>query len=323
MSKTQYHYFIDTKLLAYYLVQRKSSILDIYNRIADLIIDKPKGKVYLAFDVGKSSYRSGLYSQYKGHRAKAKAKKTPEEMEQNKKFESDYLKLIEFSKGFNVKILAVKGVEADDLISMEVEKLRVDPNNFIYLITGDMDYINSVVGNDNVILCNALKGGDIVDNDYIKIVYGETLNSRDRFNVHKSIFGDKSDNIKFMRNFGEEKAKVVFNALYEKHETPTIENIIEEVQEVIKKYNNIKIHENHIEDGRETLYDVLECNLKLADTFRDTSKLTQEQVQEYLACLEVTPNNHSDSNHILTKSIELFEAPVMLSSIAERVFNVK
>lgn len=318
----KYHYFIDTKLICYYLVQRKGSILDMYNRIADLLFDKPKGKVYLAFDVGKSSYRSQIYSHYKGHRAKAKEKKSPEEIEMFKEFEKDYINLIEFSKGLNVKVLAAKGVEADDLISIEVEKLKQDPDNFIFLITGDMDYINSVVGTTNVAIINALKSGEYIDTEWIKVSYGDVLNSRDRFNIHKSIFGDKSDNIKFLRNFGAEKAKEVFNKLYEKYEAPTVDEIVEEVKEVVKRYSNIKVHENHEEDGRTTIKEALEANLLLADTFRDTSNMTEVQIQEYNECLLRIPPKGTSSEYFMSKGIELFNQPVILYRKAEKVFNI-
>lgn len=316
-------YYIDTKLLAYFLVQRNGSILDIYNKIADILISYPKGKVHLAFDVGKSSYRSAIYSQYKGHRAKAKAKKSPEEIEKFKQFEADYLKLVEFSKGLNVKVLAAKGVEADDLISIEVEKYRTQKDTKIYLITGDMDYVNSVVGNDNVSIINALQKDEVIDNQYVKVKYGETLNSRERFNIHKSIFGDKSDNIKFLRNFGEEKAKEVFKNLYDTYEEPTVGNIVEEVEKVIKRFNNIKVHENHVEDGRSTIKEALEANLLLADTFRDTSKLTTEQLKEYQECIDRVPPTGTDSLYLMNKGIELFERPVVFTSYADKVFNIK
>lgn len=319
----QYLYYIDTKLLAYYLVQRNSSILDIYNKIADILINYPKGKVHLAFDIGKSSYRSAIYSQYKGHRAKAKAKKSKEEIEKFKQFEADYLKLVEFSKGLNVKVLAASGVEADDLISIEVEKYRTQKDTQIYLITGDMDYVNSVVGNDNVKIINALKKDEVIDNDYVKVKYGETLNSRERFNVHKSIFGDKSDNIKFLRNFGEEKAKEVFKNTYDIYEEPTIDNIVQEVEKVIKRFNNIKVHENHVEDGRNTIKEAIEANLLLADTFRDTTNLTEHQLVEYQECLKRVPPSSTDSMYLMEKGIETFGRPVVFTSYADKVFNIK
>ena len=315
-------YFVDTKLICYFLVQRNGSILDMYNKIADILISYPKGKVHLAFDVGKSSYRSAIYSQYKGHRAKANAKKSPEEIEKFKQFEIDYLKLIEFSKGLNVKVLASKGVEADDLISIEVEKYRTQKDIKIYLITGDMDYVNSVVGNDNVSIINALQKDEVIDNQYVKVKYGETLNSRERFNIHKSIFGDKSDNIKFLRNFGEEKAKEVFKNLYDTYEAPTVDNIVEEVEKVIKRFNNIKVHENHIEDGRSTIKEALEANLLLADTFRDTSKLSAEQLTEYQECLDRVPPKGTDSMYLMDKGIELFGRPLTFTSYADKVFNI-
>lgn len=315
-------YFIDSKLLAYFLVQRKSSILDIYNQIAQLLWDKPKGTIYVAFDVGKSSYRTAIYSQYKGHRAKAKEKKSKEELEDNKKFEEDYLKLIKFTKELNVHVLAVHGVEADDLISIKVEELKKDPNNVIYLITGDMDYVNSVVGTDNVMIINALQQGEIINHDRVIEIYGQEMHSRDRFNIHKSIFGDRSDNIKFLRNFGKVKAQSVFDAIYSRTSEPTIEIILEELNKVISKYNNIKVHENHEADGRLTIEDALKANLLLADTFRDTSLMDKAQLIQYLLESERVPPNGSLILDLVVKAYELFNEPINFSFKAQKVFNI-
>lgn len=319
----QYKYFIDSKLLAYYLVQRKGSILEIYNKIAQLLWDLPKGEIYVAFDVGKSSYRTSIYSQYKGHRAKAKEKKSPQELLDNKKFEEDYIKLIDFTKELNVHVLAVQGVEADDLISIKVQELKDDPNNVIYLVTGDMDYVNSVVGTDNVCIINALQNGDIIGHDEVLKKYGEDMYSRDRFNIHKSIFGDRSDNIKFLRNFGAVKAQEVFNAIFEKTLEPSTEDILEEINKVIQRYSNIKVHENHEADGRLTIEEAFNANMLLADTFRDTSLMDKGQLVQYLLCQERVPPKEAQKVDLILKSYELFGENIDFSYKAEKVFNIK
>jgi 5'-3' exonuclease len=313
---------VDTKLISYWLIQRGSSITELYNKIADQLWSFPKGQVYLAFDDGASDYRKAIYSEYKGHRAKLREKKSDEEILQHKKFESDYIKMIELSKSLPVKVLHSKGVEADDLISITVERLKNNPENKVYLLTGDMDYINSVVGTDNVFIIN-VNGGNLVCKDYVTTVYGDLLNSRERFNVHKSIFGDKSDNIKFMRGLGEVKAKELFEMIYNKYDEPTVDEIVAEVLEYVKDKKSLKIHEYHIQDGRTTVKEVLEANLCLADTFRDTSKMTEQQVKQFEDTLALPQVEYGSREDIFSKSLDLLEQPVVFNYKAERVFNVR
>lgn len=316
------HYLVDTKLIAYWLVQRGSTITELYNKIAEIIWAYPKGKIYLAFDDGKSAYRTALYTAYKGHRAKARAKKSPEEILQHQQFERDYLKLIELSKHLPVTVLHSYGVEADDLISIMVERLKGDETNKVYMVTGDFDYVNSVVNTDNVAIIN-VNGGALVNDEFVREKYGALLSTRERFNVHKSIYGDPSDNIKFMRNFGKVKADDVFPRLYENYETPTVDEIAYEVREYIKPYKSIKIHENHIKDGRTTIEEVLETNLKLADTFRDTSKMCASQVTQFENTLALPKVEVISTPELFDASLEIMQSMITVSPMAERVFNIR
>lgn len=316
------HYLVDTKLIAYWLIQRGSSITELYNKIAEQIWNYPKGMIYLAFDDGFSTYRKGIYSEYKGHRAKLRAKKSDEEIAQHKEFEENYKQLIELSKHLPVKVLHSTGVEADDLISIMVERLRHNAGHKVYLITGDMDYVNSVVGTENVYIVN-VNGGALIDHNYILQTYGNLLNSRSRFNVHKSIFGDKSDNIKFMRGLGEVKAKEIFELIYSKYDNPTLDEIVDIVIDYSKKYKTLKVHENHIADGRTTVKEVLEANLELADTFRDTSKMLEHQIAQFEETLALPMVTSITYDALFSKSLELLGTVVTMNYKAERVFNVK
>ena len=322
MTYKNYVYCVDTKLIAYYLVQRGSSISDVFNKIANVLWDYPKGKVFLGFDVGKSTYRKNIYSEYKGHRAKLKSKQSEEEKFKAKEFEANYLSLVEVANRLPVSVLAVNGVEADDLISIVCERYREDKDTMVYLVTGDMDYVNSVVGNPNVAIINVFEN-IVIDNEYVKIKYGDLLSSRRRFNIHKSLFGDKSDNIKFLRGFGEVKAKQLFELLFTKYENPTDEQIIKETEEFVKDFKSVKIHEYHIEDGRTTIKDVFEANMKLADTFTDYSKLTDTQLEDFLKCVRREPPSTVMEDELLQYCISELGLPIVFSEKAKKVFKVQ
>lgn len=317
------HYLIDTKLIAYFLKQRGGSVLQIFNKIAEILWMFPKGKIYLGFDLGKSSYRVGLYKAYKGHRASRNAKLSEAEKEENRLFEEMYRGIFKYAHELPVTVLGIQGVEADDLLSLKVEELKEDLNNNIYLVTGDMDYVNSVVGTPNVRIIDVLNNNTVIDSTYVKDKYGEQLNSRHRFNVHKSIFGDKSDNIKFLRNMGKVKAQEVFDIIYTSYEVPTNEQIVEIIYEYVKKYPNIKIHEFHKDEGRETIHEVFLANMKLADTFRTTENFTEEQLNAYNNIMSRVPLEVAYENELYMKSIEIFNMPIVLDDIAKRVFNVR
>lgn len=319
MSK--YLYLVDTKLIAYFLAQRGGRVSDMLNKIAELLWEYPKGKIGLAFDVGKSRYRSEMYSGYKAQRAKYKEKYTPEQVLESKKFEQDYLSMVEICKRLPVKVLAVKGVEADDLISIFTEEYS-KLGYTVRLVTADMDYVNSVVANDNVAIINAFTK-ELIDKDFVKLKYGDLLSSRRRFNVHKSIFGDKSDNIKFIRGFGEVKAKEVFELIYAKHEDPSNDTIVEEILDYTKKFTNIKVHENHVVDGRTTIKEAFEANMLLADTFVDTSKFSEQELKEYNECLSREVPMGVDETDLMTLSIDLLGTTIVPSMKAKAVFNIK
>jgi len=79
------------------------------------------GKVILACDWGKSTYRKALYPEYKGNREEKRAKQTEEESEAFAAFITEVNNIMEaYSENPDVLVLRYKGVEADDLIAFIV-----------------------------------------------------------------------------------------------------------------------------------------------------------------------------------------------------------
>lgn len=305
MSNKENIYFVDTKLICYYLFQRGSSIAGLYDKIAQLLYKFPKGKIYLGWDIGKSDYRLNISPTYKGHRATAKDKLSNDEQEALIQFNKDYLKLAEISDLLPVYNLKVQGVECDDLCSILTKELENNNNYQVYLLTADMDWIHSVVGTSNVAIIDVYNGGSIIDHDYVVQTYG--IDTRKKFTVLKSILGDKSDNIKFCSNLGPVKAREVFNNIYTRYTDPTDDQIIMCIDEYLnnkeairiqrKLSKSISVHPDHIDVGRTTAKDAFLANMSIADPFQDITRLTKEQQRALGDCLNrVIPTSVSFSN---------------------------
>jgi len=314
MSK--YVYIFDSKLYAYNEIQRGSPLSSIFNTMAkDLFRSHKKGKIYVTFDIGKSSYRLAEESYYKGDRRKSLAKKSQEEIDQHTQFNLDYEKLVPLFRMLGVTVLAVKGVEADDLVSLVA--LR-HPDSEVTIMTADRDHLHSVVGTDNVFMFSG-RENKTFNHDYVVEEYGTA--TRKQFTLLKAIQGDDGDTLKAFRNIGPVKARKLFNTIIEKYPEPSIEDIVNEIEQYMEKNTRIAIHEYHIEEGRTTVREVIESNFKVGATFEDLTKLTNSQIAEYNDCF-LHPIN-TDYQAFLDKSMEVFGYPIMLDGTAKRVFNVR
>lgn len=323
-------YIVDTKLLAYYLFQRKSSVTNIFIKIASILQGRPKGAVFLCWDIGKSAYRLGVFSKYKGHRADALANKTELELQELEEFNKDYINLSEFAEHLNVYNMKVQGVEADDLASIITEQFKDSPDHTVNLITGDFDWYHMVVGANNVKL---IEVNSLEEHDRAYVIDKYKLNSRREFSILKSIMGDKSDNIKFCKNIGPVKAKEIFDKVKLTYKDATDDEIIQVIEEYInkKEAKNIKknlppsitIHDYHVEDGRTTIRDAFLANMSIADPFTDTSLFTDIQKDLFKQCVDVKLPKVLTYEEFLEKSLDIVGKIVPLSELAEKIFGVK
>lgn len=317
----KYHYIVDTKLIAYYLIQRYRPITDIFNKLAELLMHlKKRGTIYACFDVGKSSYRLAEQSYYKGHRDTLRRKLGAKALEEHAKFNEDYLKLLEVFKRLNVQVLAIEGVEADDLASLLTEDLKKNPDNKITLITGDHDWLHMVAGTNKVRLFD-FPQDQFWYTKTIEQAHGVT--SRRQFSIKKSITGDKSDNIKFMKNLADVRGTYVYNDIYALHDDPTDEQIIEFIENFAENEPKIVVHPYHVQDGRTTIREAFLSNMKIADPFTDTACLTAPQAEVWK---NIITHNHSEtiSAHDLDWFfINNFGYLKTLTKDAHRIFGVK
>lgn len=313
-------YIVDTKLLSYYLIQRGRSISDIFNKLAELLVDlKNKGDIYLCFDVGKSDFRLTEQSYYKGHRSAALAKKTIEEQLAHEKFNEDYLKLMTLFKMLGTKVVGIGGVEADDLASLIAKSFTNKSNVKVTLLTGDYDWLHMVIGTHNVRMYDFPKNDILYPKD-IRAKY--EVNSRRQFSVKKSIIGDKSDNIKFIRNLADIKGAQLYDQIYNKYNNPTDDEIIDEIELFIEDKPQFRLYEQHIGDGRETIREAFLSNMKIADPFMTTDNLTEQQHEELQLAAATPIQIYYNRELFMNATIQAFGYPVILTEQAKKIYGV-
>lgn len=323
-------YLIDTKLLSYYLFQRGSSIGGLFDKIAQILFDFPKGEVYLGWDIGKSSYRLSVSPTYKGHRAKTNSQLTDEEQQNLAKFNENYIKLSKLAELLSINNLKVEGVECDDMCSIIAKMYENNPEYQVYLITADMDWLHSVVGTSNVAIIDVYNLPDIIDHNKVIELYG--VDTRRKFTVLKSIMGDKSDNIKFCNNLGPVKAREVFDKVYSKYTDPTDEQIIQVINEYLttKEEHRVKrnlktsisVHQDHIDAGRTTAAEAFLANMSIADPFTDTKYLSDTQVEALKQCLGRQKPDSVSYDKILKFCMDNLDFVVQFGFRASKVFRI-
>lgn len=326
----KYIYFVDTKLICYYLFQRGSSISGMYDKIASLLYNFPKGEIYLGWDIGKSEYRLSISPTYKGHRAVQKGKLSEADQEAHAKFNEEYLKMAELADLLSVKNLKVQGVECDDMCSILAKTYENVPGYTVYLLTADMDWIHSVVDTNNVSIIDVYNGGAIIDHKVVEEEYG--IDTRRKFTVLKSILGDKSDNIKFCSFLGPVKARELFNSIYKQYTKPTDEQIVACIEEYLNKKEedrvarkrrlSILVHPDHTNAGRLTPREAFLANMSIADPFQTTDYLSDRQLEDFYKCLDRVPPESTKYEDLLMISMDVLGYALQFGHKASRVFKV-
>lgn len=154
-------------------------------------------KVILTCDMGSSSYRKGIYPEYKANRAEKYATQTEQEAKDFKDFLEEFNRTIEIASEYFPTFRYSK-VEADDIAAYLVQKLK-DTHN-IWLISSDKDWdllIDETVSRFSYVTRKEVTWGnwqmhyDCAPEDYISI---------------KCLQGDSGDNVKGIDGIGPKRA---------------------------------------------------------------------------------------------------------------------
>lgn len=320
--KQEHVYVVDTKLMAYYLYQRGRSIFDFFEKLSlELVSLKKRGQIIAVFDIGKSQYRVSEQSYYKEHRANRLNSLGQKAIDDHKLFNQNYMEIYELCKLLpNVTTLGVKGVEADDLASIYISQVVADnPNVKVTLLTGDYDWFHMVVGHNNVRLYD-YTGNTFYYKQDVYDKYG--LYTRRQFSVLKSIIGDKSDNIKFVRNLGAVKGTRFFNENYDFDNETSDSELLPKLEEFIDSEPRMSVHELHVQDGRETIIAAYNSNMLIADPFTDFSKLNDTQSTELKILLSNNPKLHLSLQAWFDLTSVIIGYPLQLTNKTQKVLGI-
>ena len=208
--------------------------------------------VAIAWDVGKKTFRTEVYAEYKAGRA---------ETDQELVDQIDRTKQI--VTALNIPQFGVTNYEADDVIGTLAEQARPQLRSSggqVVIVTGDRDALQ-LVEDDRVVVYLPSGGGafskdrgvSIFDETAVKAKYG--LTPRQIIDL-KALMGDASDNIKGVPGVGQ----VTATKLLEQAES---------IEEIYEKLDQIKITprvKKLMEDGKESAF----LSKRLATIDRET-----------------------------------------------------
>lgn len=196
-----------------------------FNNMLNIMLDKVKPThVLVAFDAGKTTFRTEMYADYKAGRDK-----TPEELVE----QFDYVK--ELLKNRGIKYYQLNNYEADDIIgtlSKEADGLGFDTT----IVTGDNDLTQLCSNKTTVSISNRGVSGVVrYDTDYVKKEMGITP---EQIIDWKALKGDSSDNYSGVTGVGDKTSLKLVKQF------GSVEKLYDHVDEVSGK----KLKEHLIED---------------------------------------------------------------------------
>lgn len=163
--------------------------------------------VYVVFDgVGSSINRKNLLPEYKsGRNVNRVNKKSFTDLDQENEAKTDQIiHLIHYLQCLPVKILSLDGVEADDIMAFLSKEMSKIPENQIYLISADNDFIQLV--NKNISIYRSVEK-EFITPKYVKEKYGVHPHN---FLTYKTLMKDTSDKVGGVKGLGKGKLPKLF-----------------------------------------------------------------------------------------------------------------
>jgi DNA polymerase-1 len=158
-------------------------------------------QIYTVFEGEGSSYnRKNLISEYKGNRNQSRITKWAafDSLEEEDESKSDQIvRLIQYLKTLPVRMISIRGAEADDTIAYLGEVLPKDKQ--VIIVSSDKDYLQLI--NENISVYRPIEK---------KIYNVKSFQEKYKFHpqnfiIYKTLLGDNSDNIKSVKGLGEKK----------------------------------------------------------------------------------------------------------------------
>ena len=170
--------------------------------------------VACAFDVSRKTFRTEIYSDYKGTR-----KETPEELKEQ------FPLLKKLLTAMNIPVIELDGYEADDIIGT-ISKKCSDEKIECVILTGDKDDLQLVCDYTNVKLIITRMGRTETTRMDKEKVFEKYELTPDELIDLKALMGDKSDNIPGVSGVGEVSGLKLIK------EYKTLENLYENIENI-------------------------------------------------------------------------------------------
>ena len=224
-------------------------------------------QVYVVFDgAGSTTNRKNIISEYKSGREDQRV--TNWEVFDSLDDEHDskvdqIVRVIHYLKTLPVKTVILDKVEADDIIAYLCDKLPNHPDDKLFIVSSDKDFLQLV--NKNVIVYRPMEKKYYTE----EVFRAKYKMSPQNFILHKTLLGDNSDKIKGVKGLGEKGLLKKFPELSERN--LTFDDIFEICE---KKFKDHVVYARIIQG-----VDDLEKNYKVMDL---SNPMMDENEKKYL-----------------------------------------
>ena len=160
--------------------------------ISKLVKDYDSEQIIITWDISKKTFRTELYSEYKGNRSSA-----PDE------FKLQVKTLQELLDKFNIPQVSKEGFEADDVLGTLSKKLN-DEDKEVMIVTGDRDLFQLITDKTKILYTKrGISDTQIFNEKQFTDKYSIRTN---QYIEYLALKGDPSDNIPGLPGVGEKTA---------------------------------------------------------------------------------------------------------------------
>ena len=202
-----------------------NAVMGFSNMLGKLLTEYKPDFIVVAFDKSRKTFRTELYEDYKGQRAK-----TPDELK------SQIPLLRNFLESLGIPFIEKDNYEADDIIGTLAVK-SAEKNYDTLVVTGDKDALQLIRPNLKVMLTKrGIMDMQIFDEEAFKEKYAG-LEPPKLIDI-KALMGDSSDNIPGVPGIGEKTALKLLSQFND------LENLLNNIENVSGKKLKEKLQEN-------------------------------------------------------------------------------
>lgn len=202
-----------------------NAIMGFSNMLGKILTDYKPDYIAVAFDKSRKTFRTDMYGEYKGQRAK-----TPDELK------SQIPLLKEFLAALGIAFIEIDNYEADDIIGTLARK-SADEDCEALIVTGDKDALQLIAPQIKVMLTKrGIMDMQVFDEEAFKEKYAG-LEPHKLIDI-KALMGDSSDNIPGVPGIGEKTALKLLTQFGD------LENLLVNIENVSGKKLKEKLEQN-------------------------------------------------------------------------------